>query len=59
MIEAIFKPGDHIVLKDFCRGIDHAIVTSVDDSYYYLKIMNGSAILPISVQQYYKLEESV
>lgn len=59
MIEAIFKPGDHIVPKDYYRGIDRATVSSVDNNNYYLKIMNGSAIIPISAQQYYKLDESV
>lgn len=56
-MEAIFKKGDNIVPKECYRGIDHAEVTSVDDKNYYLKILNGTAIIPITAQSYYKLED--
>ncbi len=57
MEEPKFKPGDHIVPNEYHRGLDHAIVTRVDDNNYYLKILCGTGIIPISAQVNYKLEE--
>lgn len=57
MEEPKFKPGDHIVPNEYHRGLDHAIVTRVDDKNYYLKILCGTGIIPISAQVNYKLEE--
>ena len=55
-MEAIFKVGDHIVPKIPNRGLDRATVTRIDDKNYYLKILRGTAILPIGAQVSYKLE---
>lgn len=50
-----FKPGDHLVPSDYHVGLDHATVLRVDEKNYYLKIMRGVAILPITAQVNYKL----
>lgn len=58
MVEAKFKVGDNIIPKECYKGIDHATVTGVDDKNYYLKILCGTAILPIGAQVNYQLEET-
>jgi len=55
MDEAKFNIGDIIVSKEGYRGLDKAIVTKIDDKNYYLKILCGTAILPIGAQINYKL----
>jgi hypothetical protein len=57
-MEAKFKVGDLIVPKYPNRGLNKAIVTRVDDENYYLKILCGTAILPIGAQVNYKLENN-
>lgn len=52
-----FKVGDHIVPADYHIGLEHAVVTRIDDKNYYLKILCGVAILPISTQVNYQLEK--
>lgn len=46
-MEAKFKVGDHIVSKIPNRGLARATITRIDDKNYYLKILRGTAILPI------------
>lgn len=58
MEKAKFKVGDHIVPREYYRGIDRATVTRIDDKNYYLKILCGIAIIPITAQAYYKLDTS-
>ena len=55
MKEAKFNVGDTIVPKEGYRGLDKAVVTRIDDKNYYLKILCGTAILPIGAQVNYKL----
>lgn len=57
-VKPIFQVGDHIVPKEPRRGIEHAVVTRIDSKNYYLKILCGTAIIPISSQVSYKLETS-
>ena len=54
-MEAKFSVGDTIVPKEGYRGLDKAVVTRIDDKNYYLKILCGTAILPIGAQVNYKL----
>jgi hypothetical protein len=51
-----FKIGDTIVPKEEYNGLCRATITGIDDKYYYLKIVNGIATLPISAIDNYKLE---
>lgn len=55
MEEPKFKVGDLIIHKKGYRGLDKAVVTRVDDKNYYLKILCGTAVLPIGAQVNYKL----
>lgn len=55
--KAIFKVGDRLVPKEPHRGVEEATVMRIDDKNYYLKILCGSAIIPISAQYYYKLKD--
>lgn len=52
-----FKVGDTIIPVLPGRGVEWGIVTKVDNKNYYLKIMRGAAIIPISSQEVYKLKE--
>lgn len=52
-----FKVGDTIVPVLPGRGVEWGIVTKVDNKNYYLKIMRGAAIIPISSQEVYKLKK--
>ncbi len=56
-MEPKFKVGDHLVPIVPHRGLEHAIVNRIDDKHYYLKILCGTAVLPIGAQVNYKLEE--
>lgn len=58
MEKATFKIGDVIVPKEYHKGIEKATVSKVDDKNYYLKILNGTAIIPITSQTNYKLESN-
>lgn len=53
-----FKVGDHIVPSDYHIGLSHGVVIKVDDRNYYIRILRGTAILPISAQVNYKLENN-
>lgn len=57
MQEPIFKIGDSITAAMPGRGIDYGVITRIDENNYYLKIMNGVAIIPIKAQSVYKLKE--
>lgn len=54
-----FKKGDHVTVTDFGRGFADAIVTGIVEEngkqYYSLKIMNGTATIPISAEVNYEL----
>ena len=56
-----FKAGDKIVVDQYGRGFEEAIVTGVIEQkgkqYYTLKIMNGTATIPISAEVNYKISE--
>lgn len=56
MEEAKFKAGDHIVHNEFSKGLDKAEVLKVEKGKYYLKIVCGIAIIPISAQDNYTLQ---
>lgn len=55
-MEAKFKAGDHLVSILKGRGLEETTVIDVDSQFYYLKIVRGIAILPISSQEMYKLK---
>lgn len=52
-----FKVGDTIVPEIPHRGVEEGTVIRIDDKNYYLKILCGSAIIPIKAQEYYKLKD--
>jgi hypothetical protein len=57
-----FKAGDNIVVEEYCRGFEKATVTGVikqnGKQYSTLKIVNGTATIPVSAESNYKkLEE--
>jgi hypothetical protein len=57
-----FKKGDVLTVAEFGRGFDKATVIGVikkdGKQYYTLKIMNGTATIPIGAEiNYKKLEE--
>ena len=54
-MEPKFSVGDTIVSNEGYRGLDKAVVTRIDERNYYLKILCGTAVLPISSQVMYKL----
>jgi RNA polymerase-interacting CarD/CdnL/TRCF family regulator len=53
-----FKAGDTIIVNEYGCGFDKATVTGVikqnGKQYYTLKIMNGTATIPISAEVNYK-----
>lgn len=54
-MEPEFKVGDYIVPVIPRKGVE-GIITKIDNKNYYLRIMRGTAILPISSQVIYKLK---
>ena len=56
-----FEVGDNIVVDEYGRGFEKATVTGVIEQngkqYYTLKIMNGTATIPISAEVNYKIFE--
>ena len=54
-----FKAGDKIVVDEYGRGFDMATVTGVIEQkgrqYYTLKIVNGTATIPVSAEINYKI----
>jgi RNA polymerase-interacting CarD/CdnL/TRCF family regulator len=56
-----FKSGDKIVVNEYGRGFESATVTGVikqnGKQYYTLKILCGTATIPISAEVNYKLLE--
>ena len=57
-----FNAGDIIVVDEYGRGFDMATVTDVikqnGKQYYTLKIVNGTATIPISAEINYKIFEN-
>ena len=57
-----FKAGDTIVVDEYGNGFDKATVTGVikqnGKQYYTLKIMNGTATIPVSAEVNYKIFEN-
>lgn len=51
-----FKVGDIIGPVVPNMGVEEAVVTRVDGRNYYLKILCGTAIIPIKAQRNYKLK---
>lgn len=51
-----FKVGDIIGPVVPNMGVEDAIIIRVDDKHYYLKILCGTAIIPIKAQANYKLK---
>ena len=59
-----FKKGDVLTVSEYGRGFDKATVTGVVEQngkqYYTLKIMCGTATIPVSAEDNYELfEESI
>ena len=56
-----FKVGDILTVDEYGRGFDMATVTGVIEQkgkqYYTLKIMCGTATIPVSAEVNYKLFE--
>ena len=56
-----FEVGDNIVVDEYGKGFEKATVTGVIEQngkqYYTLKIMNGTATIPISAEVNYKIFE--
>ena len=57
IMEPKFKAGDTIVPIIPHTGIECGTVTRVGMSNYHLRVMCGTAIIPISSQDNYKLKE--
>ena len=57
-----FKVGDVLTVTEYGRGFDMATVTGVIEKkgkqYYTLKIMNGTATIPLSAEVNYKKYEN-
>ena len=51
-----FKVGDTIVPRRYHVGLSHGVVFKVDDKNYHLRIVRGTAVIPISSQVNYELE---
>ena len=53
-----FKVGDTIVVDEYGRGFERAVIRDVIEKngkqYYSLKIMNGTATIPVSAEINYK-----
>lgn len=54
---AKFEVGDYITHVDGYNGFEDAIVTMVDDKFYHLKIVNGTATIRISAEDNYQLKK--
>ena len=56
-----FEKGDIITVTEFGKGFDMATVTGIVEQsgkqYYSLKIMNGTATIPVSAEVNYELFE--
>jgi ethanolamine transporter EutH len=54
-----FKVGDVLTVSEYGRGFDMATVTGIIEQngkqYYTLKIMCGTATIPVSTEVNYKL----
>ena len=56
-----FKKGDKITVTEFGRGFENVTVKNIIEEkgrqYYVLKIINGTATIPISAEVNYELVE--
>lgn len=56
-----FKKGDHIVPVDSYQGFENSKVIDIFEidgkKFYKLKILCGTATIPVSAEDYYKLKE--
>ena len=52
---AKFHIGQTICAITPHTGFEKALITSIDDKFYHLKIMCGIATMPISAEKNYKL----
>lgn len=56
-----FKKGDKITVSEYGMGFEDATVKGVVNEngrkYYVLKIVNGTATVPVSAESNYKLKE--
>lgn len=52
-----FKKGDYLTPIEGYTGFEDAIVLSVDDTYYHLKIPNDTATMKIGAEVNYKIKD--
>lgn len=54
-----FRVGDEIRVKDYVRGFEGGKIIRIttDKKYYVLKIINGTATIPVSTENNYDLVE--
>ena len=50
-----FKKGQTIGAITRGLGLEEATITRVDDKYYYCRIVNGTAMIPIVAEINYKI----
>lgn len=58
-----FKKGDTITPREFCKGFSNALVDGVvsknGKKFYSLRIMRGTALIPVSAEDFYtKVKDS-
>ena len=53
-METKFKVGQTIGAIERGMGLEEATITRIDDKYYYCRIVNGFAKLPIVAEVNYK-----
>lgn len=55
-----FKKGDQIVPTESYQGFENATVTGIikqnGKQYYTLRIIQGTATIPVSAEEFYKLK---
>jgi hypothetical protein len=49
-----FKKGDTIGAITKGRGLSEALIQRVDEKYYYCKVVNGTAMIPIVAEENYQ-----
>lgn len=50
-----FKKGQIIGAIQRGMGLDEALITRIDDKYYYCRIINGTAKIPIVAEVNYQI----
>lgn len=54
-----YKKGTVLKPKQYCQGFDKIVIDHVKTGYYHVKIMNGTATIPIHiVEENYQVMES-